>query len=285
MDSVNNSRYLNNRSQTLALTNAPIPNWATSKDPDTEPEYRSGELENWFKDLNGRGGSNGSEISRDYIIKLEMFLLRLHQLISHKVGSTSEISCDIIQISNMSCIKGVVTIQEPLIRPCAQDMGFLSLLIWQLIQSCKMMGLCLSVVITSEKMRGELLQICPHFREINRSRHVGSVLTRVMFLGLEAMQIRMDSGHLGISHMMIENGGRNPWELTINRSMLPSAQQLMDQEWVNRGEMRIGRDDGGVSDLMASLRMRDPMRRKRGGGDDEDGGGGDDPSRRRRLDF
>jgi hypothetical protein len=176
----------------------------------------------------------------------------------------------------------MVDIVEPLIRPCAQDMGFLSLLVWQLIQSCKKEGVSLSILITSEKLKTDLLQICPYFREMKKGQINGIPLERVMFLDInDILQIKMSSQQLGIDHMLIETG-ENAWDLKLNPRHLPSASQLMDQMWVDGGEMRMGKRGlvDEVSDLMSSLHV---MRKKRSGDDDDDND--KSASRRRRLKF
>jgi len=269
----------------LALTNAPIPRWASMEDARIEKEYRTTELESWFKDLN-----KGSTISTDYIMRLETFLREVHNYITLNSAKMpiSDMFCDIIQITKVLYDKDqrMVDIVEPLIRPCAQDMGFLSLLVWQLIQSCKKERFSLSIHATSEKLKTDLLQICPYFREMRRGQRFGTKLHHVMFLDInDILQIRMSSQQLGIDHMLIETG-ENVWDLKLNPHHLPSARQLMDQMWVDAGEMRIGRRGSvdEVSDLMSSLHV---MRRKRSGDDDDDNDKmeTESASRRRRLKF
>jgi len=249
-----------------ALTKAPIPNWATANDAHIDEMYQTTELETWFAGINDlRDGNNGSVISGDYVNKLEIFLQLIHKFIETGTGSLMDSSCDIMQIVTLYSFQNTVTVSEPLIRPCAEDMGFFELMIWQLLQSCKRMGKSLSVEFTSDKMKKDLARISPHFLEMTRpirGQGVGA-LHKCMYIHYQDILLNLNSNHFGIAHILRGSEDGNPWELRLNKHSLPSAADLMSQNWVNSRLMRSSQrdDDDEVENLMSSLSVQS---RKRG---------------------
>ena len=236
------------------VTDAPLPQWLVMDDEqETEIYHGVQELEKLFREEVGAG------IGKNYVDGLQFLFEQIHRKIGP--GGTalrSNICSHLIIINGIAKKAGrVVIVDDIVVRPCAQKMGFFRLVLWQMVQSCKRFNLRLVLRSNSSKIKRILGQISNKFV-------AGGEVYPCISISSEDIA-KMNIEQFGIQHMLKLGGGlmlggggevEPDWHLVLNANMLPSAAQFNSQAWVDSRDARMiipSTDDAGDVDELEKL--------------------------------
>jgi len=283
----------------IAFTNAPIPSWLTYDESQIQ-KYRSPEqVELMFQSF------KGIDITDDYIHEINQSLGQINEFIQSvvirdQVDMTFKHVDQIVAISLTGPRTGdrytipFIILDDIVVRPCANKLGFSRIFLWQIIKSCSVFGCDLQIRRVTDTVKTIIAAVqslgfggTRVFRGIRK----GNNPTYIALLHSDMMNAH--AYNLSVENMIQEND-YNPNIMTVNEAAIPSAQQLNTQEYVDirykNALFRVG--EGGAlasmdqpnlsSDIdMISDKMKSLNKRSMSGDSDDN----DDRSRTRRGAF
>jgi len=161
----------------------------------------------------------GNEIPDDYVLRFQNLLNNIHSYVTNQVEGIHLLSCDIakLKIANRS---DRVEFHVVAIRPCAERMGILKLVVYQLLKSAASVEKYVMAILPVKKINEIIKSMGIHDGSENPSIDISFIktLTPVLF--------RIDQ--------FIISGGSNASQiLQIDTSKFPSASDMNDSAKVN----------------------------------------------------